>query len=54
MGRQEAADRSYYHLGHVTAIGPSCAAEKAGPDIKDRVLVTITNLRLDRPVDHEL
>ena len=50
MGRQEAADRSYYYL----AIGPSCAAEKAGPDIKDRVLVTITNLRLDRPVDHEL
>ena len=54
MRRQEAADRRYYYLGHVTAIGPSRAAKKPGPDGKGRVPVTITNLGLDRPVDHEL
>ena len=54
MRRQEAADRRYYYLGHVTAMGPSRAAEKPGPDGKGRVPVTITNLGLDRPVDHEL
>ncbi|MBH9971771.1 hypothetical protein H3S93_05525 [Bifidobacterium sp. W8109] len=35
-------------------MGPSRAAEKPGPDGKGRVPVTITNLGLDRPVDHEL
>lgn len=54
MRRQEAADRRYYYLGHVTEIGPSQTAEKPGPDGKGRVPVTITNLGLDRPVDHEL
>ena len=54
MRRQEAADRRYYYLGHVTAIGPSRAAEKPGPDGKGRVPVTITDLSLDRPVDHQL
>ena len=54
MRRQEAADRRYYYLGHVTAIGSSRAAKKPGPDGKGRVPVTITNLGLDRPVDHEL
>ena len=54
MRRQEAAERRYYYLGHVTAIGPSRVTEKPGPNSKSRVPVTITNLRLDRPVDHGL
>lgn len=54
MRRQEAADRRYYYLGHVTAVGPSRATEKPGPDGKGRVPVTITDLSLDRPVDHQL
>ena len=54
MRRQEAADRRYYYLGHATAIGPSRATEKPGPDGKGRVPVTITDLSLDRPVDHQL
>lgn len=54
MRRQEEADRRYYYLVYVTAIGPSRAAEKAEPDGKGQVPVTITDLSLNRPVDHEL
>lgn len=54
MRRQEAADRRYYYLGHITAIGPSQGAEKPGPDREGQVPVTITDLNLDRTVDHEL
>lgn len=54
MRRQEAKDRHYYYLGHVTAIGASRASEQFGPDGDGRAPVAITNLCLDRPVDHEL
>ena len=54
MHQKKAEDRRYYHLSPVTAIRPSRAEEKPGPDGKGRVSVTITNLGLDRPVNHEL
>nr|WP_155804881.1 hypothetical protein [Bifidobacterium sp. 7101] len=54
MRRQEAADRRYYYLGHVTVIGPSQAAEEPREDGEGQAPVTITDLNLDRPVDHEL
>lgn len=54
MRRQEATDRRYYYLGHVTAIGASQVLKEFGLDGDGRIHVTITNLCLDRPVDYEL
>ncbi|WP_417852143.1 DUF3427 domain-containing protein [Bifidobacterium panos] len=54
MRKEEAKEAQYYYVGHITALSEPVPTVKPDSDGTGTVKVTITNLRLDQPLDTEL
>nr|WP_236024569.1 DUF3427 domain-containing protein [Bifidobacterium pluvialisilvae] len=54
MRREEAADKKYYYVGHVTSLERAELTTKPDANGEKSVNVTLSTLRLERPLDMEL